>query len=75
MKLIPNWKQVLKSAYSVWAAGAIVLFSAGQQAIPFIEPSLHISQTTSSMITGLLGIAVWVLRIIDQHLGITPPSV
>jgi hypothetical protein len=75
MTLITNWKEVLKYAYSIWAAGAIILFSAGTQIMPFIEPSLHISQTTSSMITGLLGVAVWILRIVDQHLGITPPNV
>lgn len=75
MTLISNWKTVLTKAWSIYAAGLIIAFSVIEQALPIIAPHINIPQGTSSLITGLLGVGVFALRLIDQQLGIAPPNV
>ena len=75
MKLISNWKVVLKSAWSMYSGYAIVGFSIILQLLPTVAPHLEISQGTVGLINMVLGGAVIVGRIVDQQLGITPPNV
>lgn len=74
MKLLDDWKNVLKQAWSVKTSALAALFGGMQQAMPFIPPSLMgltLEQATMiGAVFGALGVLfatlVPVVRVVDQ---------
>lgn len=73
MKLIPNWKQVLLSAWSIYSTAIIILCTVVSAAIPFAAIPLNITPAHINIAVGCLGVVTLFVRLVDQQLGVKPP--
>ena len=65
MNLIPDWKDILKRAWSVKGLAALTVFGAAQSAFAVLGEPL-VGAVWSGAITSLLAALVLVLRLVAQ---------
>lgn len=65
-KLVPNWKDVLSWAWSVWGMYIVILLELLDAAWPYIELYMPFDQVLVSIITILISIGSIVARITYQ---------
>lgn len=66
MKLVANWRAVLKRAWSMQLIALSLLFSGLEVAVPFLNGLLPVSQGTFAVLAGLSTIAAGIARLLVQ---------
>lgn len=66
MKLVPNWKQVLTGAWSVWLMAIVAAIEAGQVLMELVGQEA-LDPLTASAVTGSLSAAGILARVILQR--------
>ncbi len=64
--LIPDWKRVLRYAWSIRLIALTCLFSALEFALPFAHGWLPLRPGTFALLAFIVSIAAFVLRLIPQ---------
>lgn len=70
MRLIPDWKIVLRSAWSIRFIVLSAIFTALEVALPFLEGYLPVSTGVFAALSGFSAAAAFVSRLVAQQ-GIT----
>lgn len=71
MKLLSNWRAVLRHAWSVRFMVLAAVFSGAEIAWPFLEEIVPVPRSTFGIVSGLLTMAALVARFVAQE-KITP---
>ena len=66
MKLLSNWRAVLRHAWSVRLMILAALFSGAEIAWPFLEGFVPVPRATFGVISGLLTMAALIARFVAQ---------
>ncbi|RBO54076.1 hypothetical protein DSD19_06340 [Rhodovulum sp. BSW8] len=67
MKLVPNWRAVLRRAWSVWILAAMVILSGLEAAASLVSADmLGLSPEVYASAVGLLSAAAMLARVIAQ---------
>ena len=66
MKLLPNWRAVLRKAWSARLMLLDALFSGAEIAWPFLEGFVPVPRSTFGIISGLLTMGALLARFVAQ---------
>lgn len=66
MRLVANWRAVLRHAWSVWLLALFVLLQAAEVALPNLYGVLPISDTAFKLLSLAVAVAALVARFIHQ---------
>lgn len=66
MRLIDNWRIVLRHAWSIRLMALAALLSGAEVALPFVEPWLPIHEGFLALAAGLTTAAAFVARLVAQ---------
>jgi hypothetical protein len=74
MKLIPNWRDILTRAWSMWAMALAVMFSAAEAALQLLSPEfLGIPPGIFAALAAFTTTGAMLFRLLAQK-GITPDA-
>lgn len=67
MKLVPNWRRVLRHAWSLWLIALAGLLSAAEVALPLVQSHLPIPVGVFAMLSALAAGGGFVARLLAQN--------
>ncbi len=66
MTLVPNWRRVLRYAWSVRILALAAIFSGLEVALPFVDAQLPISDRARALVYFVITVTALILRFVAQ---------